>query len=914
MRIHQTILRRVGYGLLGLAMVFMVSLSGPKLLDGMGLHPAASVAAAPSNGAVQALLDQGRKNFLRGQLLVAVENLTEAQKLAHSQNDSLMEVLAWSNLGLVYGQLGDWDAANGAIASSLALLNLPGKEGPSWQRVRAQTLNVQGRLHLGQGDPEAAFILWGQAAVAYQAAGDRAGEIRSQLRQARALQAMALHRRAVDEILEPLRNRLLGEPPSLIKAASLRNLAEALTVANSLDQAQRAAEESLAAAETLSLRNEVYAAQLTLGNIEYARAKEYENQNQDGLIPDAVEKALKWYRLVSTAEDSGTNGLRSQLNELNLLIHFEMYDDAVRQWSKPYEQVGTILPDQEGIYTRINLAVSLEELAKQQLPGGPHWGQVLSILKTAQENAVELRDVRAEAHVLGYLGQVYKAKGEIEQDKGRLKGAKALTEKALFYSKTVNAADISFLWYEQLGDLQLELEGSSDGKNDKQSAIASYKGAVNSLKSLRSDLTNLNPEIRFSFQKIVDPLHRKLITLLLDKDTSRNQDNLHYVATVLESLQLQEVQNFLRADCLAGLQQSVDEVADDISGNERVAVIYPIILENQLGILAKLPEPASDNTSENKQSEKETDKGEFKFYSSPLDPGVLETTISKFRNNMVLVDYEGVQSTGRELYDLLFPEALLTDLGSSLPETLVFIPDGVLRNIPIAALSDGKTYLAEKYSVAVVPPGLKLVDAKAFQEKSLAALTFGLTESVDGFPPLPNVEIELDEIGKQIRVETYLNDKFTLKKFKQIIQASSLPIVHLATHGKFSSQLNETFIQAWDEHITVDNLSEWLRRDLDNPLELLVLSACETAAGDQRAALGLAGVAIRAGARSTLASLWQVDDVATSIFMTKFYEELSAKSGNKAAALRSAQQFLIDDLDFSHPYYWAPFVLLGNWL
>ncbi|MEM0981952.1 MAG: CHAT domain-containing protein, partial [Cyanobacteria bacterium P01_H01_bin.58] len=126
----------------------------------------------------------------------------------------------------------------------------------------------------------------------------------------------------------------------------------------------------------------------------------------------------------------------------------------------------------------------------------------------------------------------------------------------------------------------------------------------------------------------------------------------------------------------------------------------------------------------------------------------------------------------------------------------------------------------------------------------------------------------------------------------------------------------DTFIQAWDRRISVNDLSRWLRGDRTEPVELLVLSACETATGDQRAALGLAGMAIRAGARSTVASLWQVDDAATSIFMTKFYEEISSKQVSKADALKSAQTYLIDEFrgDFDHPYYWAPFVLIGNWL
>ncbi|NEQ81379.1 MAG: CHAT domain-containing protein, partial [Moorea sp. SIO2I5] len=100
----------------------------------------------------------------------------------------------------------------------------------------------------------------------------------------------------------------------------------------------------------------------------------------------------------------------------------------------------------------------------------------------------------------------------------------------------------------------------------------------------------------------------------------------------------------------------------------------------------------------------------------------------------------------------------------------------------------------------------------------------------------------------------------------------------------------------------------------ENPIELLVLSACTTAVGDSRAALGLAGIAVRGGARSTLASLWTADDLATTELMTRFYKKLATGQVTKAEALRQAQQELLQSEAFNHPYYWSAFILLGNWL
>ena len=99
-----------------------------------------------------------------------------------------------------------------------------------------------------------------------------------------------------------------------------------------------------------------------------------------------------------------------------------------------------------------------------------------------------------------------------------------------------------------------------------------------------------------------------------------------------------------------------------------------------------------------------------------------------------------------------------------------------------------------------------------------------------------------------------------------------------------------------------------------NPIELLVLSACQTARGDKRAALGLAGIAVRAGARSTVASLWSVSDEATALLMSTFYEELAGGNVTKGEALRRAQQAVLQHEEFQHPYFWSAFILVGNWL
>src|SRR5262249_4887446 len=148
------------------------------------------------------------------------------------------------------------------------------------------------------------------------------------------------------------------------------------------------------------------------------------------------------------------------------------------------------------------------------------------------------------------------------------------------------------------------------------------------------------------------------------------------------------------------------------------------------------------------------------------------------------------------------------------------------------------------------------------------------------------------------------------------LKETPVNIVHVASHGQFSSDATKTFLLTFDGKLTMDRLDQYigLFRFRDDPLELLTLSACETAAGDDRAALGLAGIGIKAGARSALGTLWFINDQSTAMLITEFYQQLKDPSVSRAVALQRAQIKLLDDLRYQHPGYWSPFLLINNWL
>ena len=158
---------------------------------------------------------------------------------------------------------------------------------------------------------------------------------------------------------------------------------------------------------------------------------------------------------------------------------------------------------------------------------------------------------------------------------------------------------------------------------------------------------------------------------------------------------------------------------------------------------------------------------------------------------------------------------------------------------------------------------------------------------------------------------------FRWDRLDKLFRRNSFSIVHFASHGQFRSHVEDTFVLTHDGRLTLTELEKLIRPSQfrGKPVELLVLSACQTASGDPRAALGLAGVALKAGARSALATLWSVNDEATELLMLEFYRQMRAGENiTKAESLRRSQVKLLKDPRFDHPAYWAPYLIIGNWL
>ncbi|MCC5609524.1 CHAT domain-containing protein [Nostoc sp. CHAB 5834] len=811
----------------------------------------------------QSLLEQGSKFYQAERFAEAATSWQQSISAFKANEDELRQAIALGNLSLAYQQLGQWSEAEGAIAQSLNLLqtakNIDTKDSP---QILAQVLDIKGRLQLAQSKAEDALDTWRVSLDIYAKIGDERAIIQNRINQAQALQGLGFYRQA-EKTLRESTQILQSQPNSSVKVAALHSLGNVVQVTGDLETSRQILQQSLEIASSLPDQEAIADILLSLGNT--ARVQ------QD------TQTAIKYYQQTIKTATSPITRIQAQANQLRLLLKTEQLSAFQTLSSEIKTQLKDLPLTRTAISARINFAQSLMQFRKKIAADTPSWLDIAQLLATAIEQAKSLQDRRTQSYAIGVLGQVY------EQTQ-QLSDAQKLTQQALFIAQAIDAKDIGYQWQWQLGRL-LKTKGDTKG------AVAAYTEAVNNLQALRSDLVAVNSAVKFSFREEVEPVYRELVDLLLQSQGNQvSSENLEKASNTIELLQVAELENFFRNNCLNA--QIVNPKKDP-----KAAIIYPFILPDRLEVILQLPQQR------------------WLHYSTPVVEKEVETTLAQLQENLPKPHTRRqVQSLSQKVYKWLIQPAEAA-LAESQTPTLVFVLDGWLRNIPMAVLYDGKQYLVEKYNIALTP-SLQLIEPKTSQ-KEFKAIAAGLSEASSGFSALPNVKLELEQIRSQVPSSILLNQEFTSEALQNRINSLSFPIVHLATHGQFSSKAEETFIVAWDERIYVKKLNELVRtleQNRPEAIELLILSACQTAAGDEQAALGIAGVAFQAGARSTIASLWNLDDESTAVLMNQFYQELANKKLTKAEVLRHAQLALLQNPKYKRPRFWAPYVLLGNWL
>jgi CHAT domain-containing protein len=497
--------------------------------------------------------------------------------------------------------------------------------------------------------------------------------------------------------------------------------------------------------------------------------------------------------------------------------------------------------------------------------------------------AARIGDLRSESYGWGYLGHVYEMIGRTDE-------ALDLTRRALLAAQKIRSPESLYRWDWQVARLM-----RSNGRTDE--AILAYQRAIENLQPIRSEFLMGSRNRLFSFRETTGNLFFELSDVLLQRASSTPDQNarqrlLKEAQDTVELYKAAELQDYFRDECVATARSRSTDMAQQ---SKTTAIVYPIILPDRLELLVSLPT-------------------EMKQFIVPIPSGRLTQEIRAFRLALEKRTSNAYLPHAQKFYDRLI-RPMEADLAAGGITTLVFVPDGPLRTIPMAPLHDGAQFLIERYAIATTP-GLTLTDSRPLNRKRVNVFSVGLTEAVQGFPPLPYVAQELSAVQSIYGGTQLLNDEFRTVQVERGLKEQPYNIIHIASHGRVESDGTKSFILTFDDRITMDRLSALvgLFEFRTAPLELLTLSACETAAGDDRAALGLAGMAVKAGAKSALATLWFIEDEATAELIGEFYKNLQNPAVSKAAALQQAQLALLKNPDHAHPSLWAPFLLINNWL
>nr|VFK60987.1 MAG: CHAT domain-containing protein [Candidatus Kentron sp. TUN] len=447
-------------------------------------------------------------------------------------------------------------------------------------------------------------------------------------------------------------------------------------------------------------------------------------------------------------------------------------------------------------------------------------------------------------------------------------------------------------------------------------ALPAYRRALSHLESVRADLPINDLDGNSLFQEIIGPLYRNMADLLLRQAAHASEEDAQTLRREaqesLDRFRFAELQDYYKNACAVTRKPFTKP-------SPGTATLYPVLLSNRIELLLGI--------------------GEIIHQASvPIDRpritrSVHDLALSLRVRNGRIDPYDYDRAT--ELYRWLI-RPVTKWLRAADIDTLVYVPDDVLRILPLAALWDGRRFLVKRYRV-VTAPGLSLIDSSPRPTGPLRAFLAGLSEPGPVVAKLPDwmvtpflrgasapisgaqgvtmrgISLRTTEVGQgnQSRSEHDLsrlkqrlalpgvakeiaaiaellpgdrveNETFHLRAVEEAI-AQPYRIVHMASHSVFTGDPAQSFILTYDDLLSINRIATLFQpKAFDEvPVELLTLSACQTAEGDDRSPLGLIGVAVQSGARSALGALWPVDDSATQELLTAFYTHLQTPGTNK---------------------------------
>ena len=684
-----------------------------------------------------------------------------------------------------------------------------------------------------------------------------------------------------------------------MKRLMLKRLESALAIANEYKSQPhiRAIKDQLGVAYTYSLHHEL-AEQLLSEALSIANAEE----NKDAIalilmnlgnlrfVQERYDEAINYYKQsISMAAYLKKPGSAANLfvNAGLAAVMNQHYEDGFNFVRQGIHEIGQL----DNSHTKAGLLLSAGKVFYATLTSPSpinhrRINEIYNLYQSAIQVAESINDPGSLSYAYGYLSELY----EFEDHKI---DALRLSRKATFYAQTANAREALYQWQWQTADLLKKLDRAEE-------AIRAYSNALQTVEAVRHDLSISvgNRADHRSFFESTSKLYFALADILLvhsekAENAGQARKMLFRGREIVEKLRSAEIEDYLRDEC-ANISLSARKKLDTVA--DHTAIVYIIPLPSRVEILV-------------------TFANEIHRYTAPVSKSSLFSEARRLRKLLETRPIHRYLPSAQKLYSWLIDPIYNSMLANGIT-TLVFITDGALREIPLSALHNGKEFLIQQFAIAV-SPGLTLMEPNPLVRYEIDIIKSGISESVQGFPPLDYVTEELDAIHAVLGGKLLLNSDFLLAHMEKHVKENQYGIVHIASHGRFHSDPEQTFILTYDDRLTLNRLESILQpgKFRGQPIELLTLSACETAAGDDRAALGLAGVAMKSGARSVLATLWNINDQASSSLVVEFYKQLKYNpSISKAKALQQAQLALLGDLRYDHPCYWSPFLIIGNWL
>jgi len=732
--------------------------------------------------------------------------------------------------------------------------------------------NEQGEIFFQQGNFEDAITQWSRLVQEYEKGSntDSANYATTLIKLGNAYQALGQYPASID-VLDRANKLITATNNSEQKITVINGLGATYLAMGKYQKANKLLLHSVDLARESNKTDLLVASLNNLGNL---KVRQGENK-----------QALKAYsESIALAQVSGNKQLAAKASVNAVLAAFdkESNEKVSERLEVAKNHVEQTEENHNKAYNWISLGLIAQKLSEKNTDQ-PHWQSfAYHAFKQAEKVGEKNSDARAISYAKGYLGHLYSKEGRYEE-------ALQLTRQAIFSIEKSQAPEMLYQWQWQIGRIL-------KSKGDNAPAIPAYQQAVSTLSSVRQDLTSQQSHSG-SFQEEIGPLYLELADLLLQANDTlpegeKSQQNLLEARNVIEQLKAAELQDYFKDDCVSALQQKVKSLE---SIDHQTAVVYPILLNDRLEILLSVPDG-------------------LKHFTVSVNREKMINEVRLFRQTLENRTTREYIPHAQKLYQWLIAPLQKTLIAQKI-NTLVMVPDEFLRTIPMAALHDGEKFVIEKYAIANTP-GLNITDSKPITADNAQLLAIGLAESVQGFPALPHVADELENINKIFGGRVLKDDDFLLNSVENELKETTYNIVHIASHGQFKSNAEESFVLTFDDKLNMDGIEQLigLSRFRNNPIELLTLSACQTAAGDDRAALGLAGIAIKAGARSAVATLWFINDKAASTLVTEFYSQLKEGAVTKAQAIQNAQVHLIKNTPYQHPYFWSPFLLIGNWL